>query len=102
MALLKEESLCWQFSKGKRGKESEREGKREGEGKGKRSVQESPNSLFRILKDYTNRHMDSALKEVMIRFLVESQVNALIYHNPENRDKEVTDLFLSTHVCFLW
>jgi hypothetical protein len=44
--------------------------------------------------------MDSALKEVMIRFLMETQVNALIYHSPENRDKEVTDLFLSTHVSF--
>jgi hypothetical protein len=96
MALLKEESLCWQFSRGKREKERKR-------GKGERRDQEEiPNSLIRILKDYTNRHMDSALKEVMIRFLMETQVNALIYHNPENRDKEVTDLFLNTHVCFLW
>jgi hypothetical protein len=75
----------------------EREGKRGKE----RETSDSQLTSIRILKDYTNRHMDSSLKEVMIRFQMEAKVNSLIFHNPEDRDKEVTDLFLNTHVCFL-
>lgn len=59
---------------------------------------EPSSNSFRILKDYTNRHMDSSLKEVMIRIQMEAQVNS-IFHNCEDREKEVTDLFLNTHVC---
>ena len=51
----------------------------------------------RIFKDYTNRHMGDALKQLMIRLQMEDKLKALFLEN-EDKD-ELTDLFCNTHVC---
>jgi len=58
---------------------------------------ESQLAIFkRIMKDYTNRHMGSALKELMIRIQMEKQVENLL-HFADDKDCELSELFCNSH-----
>lgn len=50
------------------------------------------------MKDYTNRQMGNALKEIMVRMQIESKVEGLL-HFTEDKDSKLSDLFCMHHVC---
>lgn len=55
--------------------------------------------LDRIMKDYTNRHMGNALKELMVRIQMEKKVEDLL-HFTDDKDCKLAELFCNSHVCF--
>lgn len=57
--------------------------------------------MFRIMKGYTNRQMGQCLKEVVIRKQMEKAVDAY-FHDTEDKDTKLTDLFCDTHVCLYY
>lgn len=51
------------------------------------------------MKDYTNRHMGNALKELMVRIQMEKKVEDLL-HFTDDKDCKLAELFCNSHVCF--